>query len=108
MCIEQTIWYPCRTHAAMKPITQYCPRFESQSQSSSVARARGHCGNVKDLDSYVAQSLRAHLDEPCPHGCKTRAPIRWTPLVKSGSKRVRRSLVSGLERAKQGLKKALR
>lgn len=102
MCIEQTIWYPCRTHAAMKPITQYCPRFDR-----SASRAP-HCGDVKDLDPFVAQSLRAHLDEPCPHGCKTRAPIQWGPLVKSGSKCVRNSLVSGLERAKLGLKEALR
>ncbi|KAK8019037.1 hypothetical protein PG990_004175 [Apiospora arundinis] len=104
MCIEQTIWYPCRTHAAMKPITQYCARFD---QTSS--RRHQHCGDVKDLDPLVAQSLRAHLDEACPHGCEPPPqPIQWSPLVKSGSKRVGKSLAGGLRRAREGVKEVLR
>ncbi|KAK8041661.1 hypothetical protein PG993_006184 [Apiospora rasikravindrae] len=102
MCTEQTIWYPCRTHAAMKPITQYCEQYDRSS------RQKQHCGNVRDSDPLVAPSLRAHLDEPCPHGCKTREPIQCGRLVKSGSKRVRRSLVSGVRRARRGIKQALR
>ncbi|KAK8090468.1 hypothetical protein PG997_005429 [Apiospora hydei] len=103
MCTEQTVWYPCRTHAAMKPITQYCEQYDRSS------RQKQHCGRVTDSDPFVAQSLRAHLDEPCPHGCKARpGPIQWTPLLRKGSKKVRRSLVSGLRRTRRGIKQALR
>ncbi|KAK8115397.1 uncharacterized protein PG998_000039 [Apiospora kogelbergensis] len=103
MCIEQTIWYPCLTHAAMKPITQYCPRFDRE------ASRQQDCGAVKDLDVLVAPALRAHLDEPCPYGCEPPVqPIQWSPLVKSGSKKVGKSLAGGLRRARQGVKEALR